>query len=196
MRRILPILFLVLCVNACGPLEPLPPMQGKQARVQPQTWQVPGLGQTKQAVVAAVKANGGDDRLANIVLAMLMAETVHGTSDERDASKDGSEAANYSAFNLNKACLKKLGWIEGQGPDLNKQQNIAEAVKWVLAGIRQLTLPGMLNFHRGGSCGFDDGVSYGCKDYRDAIFAIAAYIQTHPESASNDDRVGTFLQHV
>ena len=200
MRRLTP--SLILALASCGPLDDLVHGRpGEAQNVKPRTvqaWQgSQQLAANKAIVVAAAHQRGASDATISLLLAMLMQETVDGEACQRDATKDcAGDAKNWSAFNLNSACLRQLGWQEGQGPDLNDQANLGAATGWVLTGLEHLGENGMMNFHRGGQTSYNDGHSYGADAYRAQMRQVQAYLQAHREAWVNGQRIGGNLPHV
>ncbi len=194
----LTLLALVLSLSfACGHEPDASPH--RRARVNVQTWDIgDDLARNKKVVTDAVRAQGGDDSLLALVLAVGMQETQHFTAAERDASKDGQgPAKNYSAYNMNADMLGRIGWSEGQGPDLNDQANLHVATELLVKAIRQFSEDGFLAFHRGGWTAYQDRCSYGCQDYILQIRATQTWIlQGAPAIFTDGRRLGADVPHV
>lgn len=154
------------------------------------------LATNKQTIVRACQSRGASEAQTALVLAMAFQETQEMKACERDASKDGTPSMNYSAFNMNADCLQRLGWVSGNGPDLNQDSALDEAVGYILKGFQTFGEDGMLNFHRGGSTALADGVSYGACEYRDQMRGIQQYLLINKCNWTDNKRIGGYLQHV
>lgn len=171
----------------------------RRARAEVQSWEYGDeLAGNKKTVADAVRAQGGDDKLVALILAIGMQETEHFTAAERDSSKDGSGGAkNFSAFNMNGDMLGRIGWSEGKGPDLNDQANLAFATGLLVQAIRQLSEEGFMAFHRGGCTAYQDRISYGCREYIATIRATQAWLLSNAPGCFTDGRrVGSSVPHV
>ncbi len=132
-----------------------------------------------------------------LVVAMAMQETNHMSPDERDASKDGTPSANISPLNLNIDMLKMAGYSgNDEGASMNAPQNLGEAVWLLLHTVQTWGLGPTLNFQRGGRTAFEDGVSYGAPDYRNAIATIYNVIAGDMSLLEDSRRVVVDLDHV
>ena len=202
MRRAHALVFALFTCAACGPLDDL--IHGRKDDSSPirphavQAWQgSQQLAANKATVVAACHQAGASDATVSLVLAFLMQETTDADASQRDASKDSAgDSKNWSAFNMNSAFLKKIGWQEGQGPDLNDQANLGAATGWMLKGLSVLGEDGTMNFHRGGQSGYENDQLYGCCDFRAQIREVQGYLMAHREAWTNGQRIGGFLPHV
>jgi hypothetical protein len=129
----------------------------------------------------ACESNGCSPEEHAVVLAMAMQE---GAAEEADPEK-GTEGpqSNWSPFNMNMHQLNKLGCDDSCAMSLGQHSydyDIDKAVLYVLKGLRGGTGIGstcdFLNFHRGGSSGWEDcrgepcscDCQYDCKTYKDA----------------------------
>jgi hypothetical protein len=124
----------------------------------------PLLQRWKTALNNAISANGvTDDKTRSLIQALFAAETqtIYDSNGnaERDTSKDGTPAMNYSPLNMNKAMLKYIGF-QGNMSRLNYASNINLTVATLLRAINKLTLNGFLNFHRGGITGYKNPAKY------------------------------------
>ena len=152
----------------------------------------------KQTLFVTLNRLGATKQEKRLVIAVAMGETNTMSIAERDRSKDFTDAANVSILNLNIGMLKALGYAGGDaGAALNDEANLPVAVGYALRGLRQWGAAGFLNFHRGGSTGFADGVSFGCKAYRSAIATVQAMLMNDFDLARNDGRrVEADVPHV
>lgn len=132
-----------------------------------------------------------------LMMAMAMVETTTLSVSDRDCSKDGmvNRSANCSMFNLSEDLLTHIGFT-GRFEDLNVAANLPLVVKQVDAGLRKLGVEGLLNFVRGGRCGFLDTTSFGATDYRSTIATILSVIDQQPTLMTDDRRVDISLEHV
>ena len=195
MRTLIAAVLVMSLVAACGQAPPLEPQRRRAHAVT--TWQGSStLQANKQTVVATLRSLGASDERISLVLAMAMQETQDLSASQRDASKDGTPAANYSAYNMNLACLQKIGWQQGQGPDLNDDANLAAATKWLNTGLDALGEEGFMCFHRGGSTAYEDHVSYGAQDYITQIRQVQGFLLSQKNLWQDATRVGGFLNHV
>ena len=129
------------------------------------------------------------------MIAIAMQESNDCCATQRDASKDCTPSANYSCFNINKDMLELLGWHEG-GPDLNDNANVIHAIAYIIAAEHEWGMDKFLAFHRGGRTAFNDGVSYGAKEYAEAINAVVKELEARPEHMTDDWRLGFEVPHV
>ncbi len=148
----------------------------------------------KQRIIDAVKHQGGDADDVLYALAMAMQESECCACVQRDASKDGTPSANFSCFNMNLDYLQVLGF---KGiPDLNCETNLEEAVHYLLAGFKAWGRDSVMNFHRGGRTAWQDGVSYGAGEYREAIKSVVEYLRTNPDKMVDASRIAYDVEHV
>ena len=109
-------------------------------------------------------------------------------ASERDSHKDFSSSANISILNINFDMVTRLGYTEKDwGESLDDPSRLEDAVGYLIKALRTWGVERTLNFQRGGSTAFDDGVSYGAEEYRNAIATIYNCIAADP-SLENDGR--------
>lgn len=154
----------------------------------------------KARLGAAMRAAGvtNRDRRA-LLLAMAMLETNRLSLSERDCGKDSLQAcgtANVSIFNLNLDMLRELGLARGAEAALNTDAGLPEAVRWLERAFARWGEGRTLAFVRGGRTAFEDGVSYGAKQYSDVIYYIRELIRRDEALFSDGRRVEVYLQHV
>lgn len=146
------------------------------------------LRRNKEALVAAISAAGGNAQEKAVIIAIAMQETTLMSLNQRDASKDRTPSANVSILNLNYDMLTKLGYTGGDyGASLNDPTKLTQVVGYLLKGFRTWGFQSTLNYVRGGSTAFRDGVSYGAATYRNAILTIYNQI-AKDQSLQKDDR--------
>jgi hypothetical protein len=126
-----------------------------------------------------------------------MQETTYMQPSGRDATKDGTMAANVSILNVNYDMLVKLGYSGNDyGVALNDPQKLPVVVGYLLRAFHTWGIQATLNYQRGGSTAFADGVSYGAADYRNAIATIYQQMAVDPNLESDGRRVEIDVQHV
>jgi hypothetical protein len=142
----------------------------------------PGFSQDlADKIKDACESQGCSTEEHAVVLAMAMQE---GAAFEADTDKgtEGPES-NWSPFNMNMDQLNRLGCDSSCATSLGQYSgdyDVDKAVLYVLKGLRGGTDIGstcdFLNFHRGGSSGWEDcrgepcscDCQYDCKTYKDA----------------------------
>jgi hypothetical protein len=159
------------------------------------TDQGPALAGNKATVLQALSQLGATTSEQAVVMAIAMQETTHMDVSQRDAGKDGTPAANVSAFNLNVDMVAQLGF-KGNTQSLNDQGNIGTAVGLLVKAMRTWGTKRLLDFQRGGRTGFEDGVSYGCASYRNAIGTSYNLIMADPTLLTDSRRVTISVAHV
>lgn len=131
-----------------------------------------------------------------LFVAIAMQETNHLEPEERDKSKDGTASENISLFNFNVDMIKELGF-KGMVRDLNCFDALPELLSVVGKGLKTWGVRRFLDFHRGGRTGFNDGVSYDCYGYRNAIAGIMPYLRKDlPLAARDSRRAEVYTPHV
>jgi hypothetical protein len=159
------------------------------------TQEGPALANNKAAVMQALNQLGATPSEQAVVMAMAMQETTQMVASQRDASKDGTSGANVSAFNLNADMVAQLGY-KVSDLNLNDQRNIGTAVGILVKAMRTWGTKRLLDFQRGGRTGFQDGVSYGCASYRNAIGMSYNLIMADPSLLTDSRRVAISVNHV
>ena len=156
------------------------------------------LAQNKAGLWRILNHLGGARAEKRIIMAMAMQETNLMDLRERDASKDGSAAANVSILNVNMGMLGALGYSSADnGQQLNRPENLPVVAGYLLKALRQWGTARTLNFQRGGSTGFADGTSFGCAEYRRAIATIFGQLDGDLQLAARDGRrVQVAVPHV
>ncbi|MGE5345473.1 MAG: hypothetical protein ACM3JH_05915 [Acidithiobacillales bacterium] len=138
----------------------------------------------------------GDERRA-LMMAMAMIETTTLTPSLRDADKDRrtDRAANASIFNLNEDLLRQLGY-EGDIHLLDPLSALPDVVTLISKGVDTWGVTRLLNFVRGGRTAFNDGVSFGAADYRNAVATGLRNIDRYPSLMWDDRRVEMNVPHM
>ena len=155
------------------------------------------LQNNKAHLQSALDAAGAGSGERMLVTAMAMLETTDMDPSQRDASKDGTPSMNLSILNLNLDMVQQLGYQgNAGGAALNDPANLSQAVALLLHGFRTWGVASTLNFQRGGSTAFADGVSYGAADYRNVIASMYGGIVADPTLLNDSRRVEIYLQHV
>lgn len=154
------------------------------------------LKANKERLHAAFNACGIRDEWRALMLAMAMIETNTMSPSERDATKDRrtDKAANASIFNLSEDMLNQLGY-QGNIHVLDPLASLPIVVGLIDKGINMWGVTRMLNFVRGGRTAFNDGVSYGAADYRDAVATILKVFDMFPALMTDDRRVEIYVPH-
>lgn len=156
----------------------------------------PELQANKAKLNAAFDAAGTPAPLRRLFLAMGMLETTTLSAAQRDASKDKQGlAANVTLWNLSIDLVQQLGY-KGDAWQLNKTEKLPEVVSLLRAGVEKWGRDRLLAFVRGGRTAFQDGCSYGCKEYHRTIATIEGAIAREPALAWDDRRVDIHLRHV
>ena len=152
----------------------------------------------KATLEAAINASGASESERALIVAMAMMETNDMEPSQRDSSKDGTPSANISILNLNADMVQQMGYTgTDNGASLNDPSKLPFVVGLLLnGGIRTWGVQRTLNFQRGGSTAFNDGVSYGAADYRNAIATIYAQIAADITLLNDSRRVEVTLNHV
>jgi hypothetical protein len=142
-----------------------------------------------------VRAIRGNERRA-LMMAMAMIETNTISPSERDTTKDKrtNKSANASIFNLSEDMLNELGY-QGNIHFLDPLTSLPDVVGLINEGIDMWGVTRMLNFVRGGRTAFNDGVSYGAADYRNAVATILKVIDMDSSLMSDDRRVEIYVPH-
>jgi hypothetical protein len=150
-------------------------------------------------MVAHLKALGATQAEINLIISMGMLETQHMDPSERDATKDGTPSANYSAFNLNPYLLNQLGF-RGDPNSLNDPKNLGAVMKLMLNGVRgggsggNMTTTDFLNTVRGGQSANPNDPNISA--YRDGIATINAQITADPSLLTDSRRVDVTVKHI
>ena len=151
----------------------------------------------KQTLMNAIQGVGASSQEAALILAIAMQETVYMSESERDGSKDQTPSANISFLNVNYDMLTKLGYARQDfGSSLNDSPQLNTVVGYLVQAFRAWGIERTLNYQRGGSTAFNDGVSYGAATYRNAIQTIYQQIARDPALATDGRRVEIDVPHV
>ena len=155
------------------------------------------LKANKERLHAAFDARGIRDERRALMLAMAMIETNTMSPSERDATKDTrtDKAANASIFNLSEDMINLLGY-QGNIHVLDPLASLPTVVGLIDNGINMWGVTRMLNFVRGGRTAFNDGVSYGVANYRNAVATILKLFDEFPSLMTDDRRVEINVPHV
>ena len=131
------------------------------------------------------------------MMAMAMIETRTMSPSQRDATKDNRTdgGANASIFNLSEDMLRRCGH-HGNIHILDPLAKLSEVVRLIAVGINHWGIDRMLNFVRGGATAFNDGVSYGAVDYRNAVATICKVIDIHPSLMFDSRRVAINVPYM
>ena len=155
-----------------GGLTPLPVSAAGNA-----AYQITNYGTTlqmnKSNLAATLDAAGATPQEKALVIAMAMQETTLMSINQRDANKDRTPSANVSILNVNFDMLTRLGYTtKDWGASLNAPIQLVTVVGYLLKAFRSWGIQSTLNYQRGGYTAFQDGVSYGAAEYRNAIVTI------------------------
>ena len=144
----------------------------------------------KQLLHNAFKARAIRNERRALMMAMAMIETNSFLPSQRDPKKDQNvdKSANASIFNLNEEFLNKTGY-QGNIHLLDPLTSLPIVVGLIDKGINMWGVTSMLNFVRGGSTAFADGVSYDAVGYRNAVATILMLIDKFPSLMYDDRRV-------
>lgn len=155
------------------------------------------LQANKSRLHQAFNASGTREEWRVLMMAMAMIETRTMAPSERDATKDTRTdgAANASIFNLSEDMLRRLGY-RGSIHILDPLGRLPDMVRLIALGINRWGIDRMLNFVRGGYTAFNDGVSYGAADYRNAVATILKVIDIYPSLMFDRRRVEINVPHV
>lgn len=130
-----------------------------------------------------------------------MQETTHLDVNQRDKSKDQTDAANATMLNMNYDMVRNgAGYSGSREKFLDDLNNHGEAS--LKTGLKLLItcfdntnssppfgiIP-TLNYHRGGYTGFINPKLYGCQEYRDAIATIYNKFNEDPDLLNDSRRV-------
>lgn len=147
------------------------------------------------------------DVLLHSMTDLGMQETTLLDVNQRDNSKDQTDAANATILNMNYDMVKKGAGYTGSRQQFLADLNNGEA--GLKAGLKLLItcfdntnskppfgiIP-TLNYHRGGYTGFIDPSKYGCQEYRDAITTIYNKFNDDPDLLNDSRRVEVYVQGV
>ncbi len=152
----------------------------------------------KTQVYDALKQQGATPQEIAMVMGSGMVETNDFNADQRDASKDGTSSANYSAFNLNEPELQKLGYT-GDPSALNNQNNIGQVADLLLNGIRKDGFNEVAGMTRD-SVNFDPNSSdiqqWDAQRSADASKLLQLYQQEGTQAFTDNERVASYSQHI
>jgi hypothetical protein len=148
----------------------------------------------KRRVVAALRAGGFNEPMVKLMLAIAMLETNTMDPDQRDTGKTG-DSTNYSLWNVNRDMLSRLPSAPAT-EILNQWSGLAKVVQFLKEAVNKFGLNGFLNFHRGGSTGYADGVSYGCQDYRNAMASMVRILDNNADLMDDSRRIDMVVGHV
>ena len=152
----------------------------------------------KTQVYDALKQQGATPQEIAMVMGSGMVETNDFNADQRDASKDGTSSANYSAFNLNEPELQKLGYT-GDPSALNNQNNIGQVADLLLNGIRKDGFNEVAGMTRD-SVNFDPNSSdiqqWDAERSADASKLLQLYQQEGTQAFTDNERVASYSQHI
>lgn len=156
----------------------------------------PELKANKAKLIAAMEKAGTCLKHRPLFMAMAMIETKHISIEQRDETKDNNTdgSANVSVFNLSHDIVQRLGYTNPL--KLNDEANLTDAIKIIQKGITRWGLTRFLNFVRGGYTAFQDGVSYGAWDFRNAVATAVKVIRENPQLMTDDRRVEMQVDHV
>ncbi|OLE54621.1 MAG: hypothetical protein AUG51_07500 [Acidobacteria bacterium 13_1_20CM_3_53_8] len=150
----------------------------------------------KQQLLNAFHVRAIRNERRALMMAMAMIETNTMSPSQRDTTKDTNTdmSANASIFNLSEDMLNHLGY-QGNIHLLDTLTSLPDVVGLIDKGINMWGVTRMLNFVRGGRKAFNDGVSYGAMDYRNAVATILKVIDMFPSLMSDDRRVEIYVSH-
>ena len=157
-----------------------------------------GMSAGKTQVYDALKQQGATPQEIAMVMGSGMVETNDFNADQRDASKDGTSSANYSAFNLNQPELQKLGYT-GDPSALNNQNNIGQVADLLLNGMRKDGFNEVAGMTRN-SVNFDPNSSdiqqWDAQRSADAGKLLQLYQQEGTQAFTDNERVASYSQHI
>lgn len=132
-----------------------------------------------------------------LLLAMAMIETTTMNASLRDATKDGTSAANVGLWNLSVDLIGALNHT-GDPWGLNAQtpRVLVATACALLRGLRTWGAARLLNFVRGGRTAFLDGVSFDAFGYRETVASLLNAIAADPRLMYDSRRVDCPLRHV
>jgi hypothetical protein len=132
-----------------------------------------------------------------LMMAMAMIETTTMSPSQRDSSKDSRTdgSANASIFNLSEDMLRLLGY-KGDIHLLDPLSALRNVVVLISKAVDTWGVTRLLNFVRGGRTAFNDGVSYGAADYRNAVATVLRNIDRYPSLMWDDRRVEMNVPHM
>jgi hypothetical protein len=150
----------------------------------------------KERLLKAFDVRAIRDERRALMIAMAMIETNTMSPSERDTTKDNrtDKSANASIFNLSEDMLNQLGY-QGNIHLLDPLTSLQDVVGLINKGIDMWGVTRMLNFVRGGRTAFNDSVSYGAADYRNAVATILKVIDMDPSLMRDDRRVEIYVPH-
>ncbi len=182
--------------GASGALSSMPTESAQPAN--PSQVMNSGMSAGKTQVYDALKQQGATPQEIAMVMGSGMVETNDFNADQRDASKDGTSSANYSAFNLNEPELQKLGYT-GDPSALNNQNNIGQVADLLLNGIRKDGFNEVAGMTRD-SVNFDPNSSdiqqWDAERNADASKLLQLYQQEGTQAFTNNERVASYSQHI
>jgi len=141
----------------------------------------------------ALDAAGLSLNLKKLFLAIAMLETNTMSPASRDKSKSGA-SENFSLWNM---CADEIQYTGSQPtPLLNTWAGLNAAVRVLKQAVQKLGVNGFLDFQRGGRTGFENHVSYGCYNYRNAIASMMNVLDKHPSLLTDNRRIDIEVEHV
>ncbi len=158
----------------------------------------PALVENKAAILGACLAGcAGSLEECTLLLAMAMVETTTMNASLRDATKDGTSAANVGLWNLSVDLVAALNHT-GDPWGLNAQtpQVLAATACLLLRGLRAWGATRLLNFVRGGRTAFLDGVSFDAFGYREVVASLLNAFAGDARLLYDARRVDCPLRHV
>lgn len=147
----------------------------------------------KVRIVKALRGAGLSESHVRLLLAIAMLETNTFDPASRDKKKTG-DSTNYSAFNINRDMLRRLG--VGNMESLNSWNGLGATVRALKSAVSTFGVNGFLNYHRGGYTGWKDAASYGCQGYRNGIASMVKQFDENPALMSDDRRLDLVVRHV
>jgi hypothetical protein len=167
------------------------------------------LRSNKALLLQAFAASNIPQERRVLMMAMAMIETATLSPSDRDKGKDNltDGSANASIFNLNEEMLRRLNY-SGNIHLLDPLSALPRVVtlindainntNWGITPNRGVPASGvtaMLNWVRGGSSTYKDGVSWDAANYRNAVATAVKLISDDPSLMSDDRRIEMIVRH-
>lgn len=162
----------------------------------------PALAENKEKYLKAMEQNGipRDSPQAKLMMAMLMMETNTIDTNERSPmarSKDGTDAENRGAFNMNWNMARELGFSLEEFRSADNDP--AMEIKIMNAAMEKHGVIPTLQFHRGGS---SDGTFAGARDnaqfqeYMRDLAPNMAYLNENPANMTSRERLRSHATEI
>lgn len=156
------------------------------------------LRTNKWRVRTAFDKIGVASPLRAMFFGMGFQETNLMTASQRDSGKDSNDdgSANWSLWNLSEDMLRELGFEGADFSVLNSDDRLDTVVGLMVKGVHRWGAFRFLSFVRGGRTGFQDGESYGVRDFVNAIATHMKVIEGDESLFWDGRRVEIVVKHV